>query len=130
MSTNKSLKKALMSLYGKGSMYQLARIDEVIAVKFGKTYAEYEKTCPYNEKRKKSMKAKYAYHHLQHTYEEGNTTLENGAVVTVLEHAFIHSLPREEEEFINRELRVFKENYLKWYKEYTTGKSSWDDEER
>ena len=43
MATNKSLKSALMSLYGKGSMYQLAKIDEVIAVKLGKTYAEYEK---------------------------------------------------------------------------------------
>lgn len=130
MATNKSLKSALMSLYGKGSMYQLAKIDEVIAVKLGKTYAEYEKTCPFSEKRKKSMKTKYAYHHLQHVAEEGDSTFKNGAVVTVLEHAFIHSLPRVEEELINRELRIFKENYLRWYKEYTTGASSWDDEER
>ena len=65
-------------------------------------------------------------HIMQHLSEEGKTDIENGALVTSLEHAFIHTLSRDEEEFVNNELRKYKENYLKWKKEY----KSIEDEER
>ena len=49
-------------------------------------------------------------HHLIHRAEGGKTTVENGAVVNSLAHMYMHSLPREAEEFINEELRQYKQD--------------------
>ena len=49
------------------------------------------------------------YHHLKHKSEGGETTIENGAIVSALAHMYMHSLPREQEEFINDELRKYKQ---------------------
>ena len=117
---NHGKKNELIRIYGKKSMYQEARIDDIIKSLFGKSYEEYEKSHPFDDDKMRVMKSKLAYHHMQHISEEGDTNLENGALVTSLEHAFIHTLSRYEEEIVNNELRKYKENYLKWKKEYTS----------
>ena len=117
---NCSKKKELIKIYGRRSMYKAAKIDDIIKPLFGKSYAEYEASEPFDEFKMDSMKKKLAYHHMQHVSENGGTDIDNGAIVTSLEHAFIHTLSRQEEEVVNNELRRFKENYLKWKKEYTS----------
>ena len=123
---NHAKKRELAKIYGKKSMYQAGRIDDVIKYFFGKSYEEYENSHPFDDEKMQLMKTKIAYHHMQHLSEEGKTDIENGALVTSLEHAFIHTLSRDEEEFVNNELRKYKENYLRWKKEY----KSIEDEER
>ena len=123
---NHAKKRELIRIYGKKSMYKAARVDEVIKNLFGKSYLEYEESHPFDDEKMQMMKNKLAYHHLQHLSEDGKTDMENGAIITSLEHAFIHTLSRYEEEVVNRELRIYKENYLRWNKEY----KSIEDEER
>ena len=48
------------------------------------------------------------YHHLEHRADGGQTTLENGAVISELAHRYIHSLPRNQEEIINDHIRKWK----------------------
>lgn len=40
----------------------------------------------------------------------GSTTIYNGANVSTIAHQYLHSLPRDQEEIINNELRRFKYN--------------------
>ncbi len=47
-------------------------------------------------------------HHLKHKSEGGATNVENGAVINSLAHMYIHSLPRNQEEYINNLLREYK----------------------
>ena len=49
-------------------------------------------------------------HHLCHRSEGGSTTVYNGANVSTVAHQYLHSLPRDQEEIINNELRRFKYN--------------------
>ena len=125
---NTGKRKELIRVFGRKSMYQEARIDDIIRPLFGKSYEEYEKSHPFDEGRMMTMKTKIAYHHMQHISEEGDTSIENGALVTSLEHAFIHTLSRYEEEVVNSELRKYKENFLKWKKELSS-RDRMDDEE-
>lgn len=44
----------------------------------------------------------------------GKTTIQNGVIINILAHRYIHSLPREQEEIINDYLREWKkQNYSK-----------------
>ena len=52
------------------------------------------------------------YHHLQHKAEGGATSIENGAVIDELEHRYIHSLPRNQEEIINNHIRQWKLDFI------------------
>ena len=49
-----------------------------------------------------------AYHHLQHKFEGGQATVQNGAEINSLAHCYIHSLDRKSEEVINNMLREYK----------------------
>ena len=56
------------------------------------------------------IKKQLTYHHLRHKSEGGGATVENGAVVEATAHAYLHSLPRHQEEIINNMLRSYKIN--------------------
>lgn len=44
----------------------------------------------------------------------GKTTIQNGVIINILAHRYIHSLPRNQEEIINDYLREWKkQNYNK-----------------
>lgn len=107
-SGNKDIKEQLIKVYGNGCMFERARIAEKISLMGGiKTFKSFKR-----EKEFKGQKISYqlTLHHLRHRSEGGKTSLENGAVISELAHQYLHSLPREEEEYINNLLRRFKLN--------------------
>ena len=110
MSSNKSAKNALIEIYGKHCMFERARIAERIEAMGGiRTYKSYVA-----EKRFKGKKIakQLTYHHLVHKSDSGKATVENGALVDATAHAYLHSLPRRQEEIINNMLRAYKINAM------------------
>lgn len=110
MSSNKSAKNALIEIYGKACMFERARIAERIEAMGGiRTYKSYV-----GEKRFKGKKIakQLTYHHLVHKSDDGKATVENGALVDATAHAYLHSLPRHQEEIINNMLRAYKINAM------------------
>lgn len=91
-SKNSKARKRLERIYGKGCFMERAGIRTITGVR----------------------KDAYimTYHHLRHVSEGGKATEENGAVLALENHQFLHSLPREEEEKINNQIRKWKMNYL------------------
>lgn len=91
-------------------MFSKARIAERIESMGGiRTYRSYVA-----EKRFKGKKIpkQLTYHHLRHKSDGGKATVENGAVVDATAHAYLHSLPRHQEEIINNMLRAYKINAM------------------
>lgn len=110
MGKNKKAKQALMEIYGEGCMFEKAHIAERIARMGGiRTYNAYLAGKKFKGK---SIKKQLTYHHLQHKADGGKATIENGAVVDVTAHAYLHSLPRHQEEIINNMLRAYKINFM------------------
>lgn len=105
---NRQMRRQLEKLYGKGCFFERAHIAEKIEQIGGiKTYRKFVQ-----EKRYSGKKITYqiSYHHLKHVSENGSTTVYNGANVSTIAHQYLHSLPRNQEEIINNELRRFKYN--------------------
>lgn len=106
MSSNKRAKQALIEIYGNRCMFERARIAERIEQMGGiRSYRSYVV-----EKRFKGKKIakQLSYHHLRHKSEGGPATVENGALIDATAHAYLHSLPRHQEEIINNMLRLHK----------------------
>lgn len=104
---NGEKKDELKKLYGDGCFYLRGNIDKKIKGKVIKTYKEYKKTVRFKGK---NIESQITFHHLRHKSEHGETTVENGANLCLGVHRYIHTLPREQEEIINNELRKFKYN--------------------
>lgn len=110
MSSNKSVRKELETEYGQGCMFKKAHIEEKIEAKRTiKTYKRFIQEQRFTRKKIKKLEEMMTLHHLQHRFEGGKTNAENGAIVNALAHMYMHSLPREQEEFINDELRKYKQ---------------------
>lgn len=110
--SNKRAKETLIQIYGDGCMFEKAKIAERIEQMGGiRTYRSYV-----SEKRFKGkpIKKQLTYHHLRHKSEGGLATVENGAVVEAVAHAYLHSLPRHQEEIVNNMLRAYKINALEF----------------
>ena len=108
--SNKRAKEELIRIYGDGCMFEKARIAQRIERMGGiKTYRSYVADKRF---RGKSIKKQLTYHHLQHKSDGGPATVENGAVVEATAHAYLHSLPRHQEEIINNMLRAYKLNFI------------------
>lgn len=108
--SNKRAKNALAEIYGNYCMFEKARIAERIEAMGGiRTYRSYVA-----EKRFKGkiIKKQLTYHHLRHKSDGGPATVENGAIVEATAHAYLHSLPRHQEEIINNMLRLYKLNFV------------------
>ena len=107
---NKIIKEKLMKQYGKGCMFEKAKIAERIEAMGGidtfKTFV--------SKKRYKGQKIskQLTLHHLKHRSEGGKTSVENGAVVSEIAHQYLHSLSRDEEEIANNMLREWKINII------------------
>lgn len=91
-SKNSKARKKLEKIYGKGCFMERAGIRKITGFK----------------------KDAYimTYHHMRHVSEGGKATVENGANLALENHEFLHSLPREEEEKINNEIRRWKANFI------------------
>ena len=108
--SNKRAKAALIEIYGDGCMFEKARIAEKIEQMGGiRTYRSYVAEKRFKGK---SIKKQLTYHHLRHKSEGGPASVENGAVVEATAHAYLHSLPRHQEEIINNMLRLYKINVI------------------
>lgn len=104
--SNRSARQELERLCGKGCFFKRAHCAERIEQMGGiKTFKVFVK-----ERKFKGKKISYqmTFHHLKHKSEGGQTTVENGANVEEIAHAYIHSLPRDQEEIINDMIREFK----------------------
>lgn len=109
MRSNKKIRKRLERKYGKGCMFEKAHIEEKIeAKKTIKTYKQFIEEKHFTGKMIYIYENQMNLHHLKHRSEGGETSMENGAVVSALAHMYMHSLPREQEEEINEELRQYK----------------------
>lgn len=109
MKQNKTIRERLEKQYGKGCMFKKANIEEKIEKRGTiKTFKRYLKEKRFRGKFLRLYAKQMNLHHLKHRSEGGKTTVENGAVVSTLAHMYMHSLPREQEEFINNELRKYK----------------------
>ena len=104
---NKPVKDALIKLYGDGCFYLRGNIDEKIKNKVIVTYKQYKKQKHFKGRK---IENQLTLHHLIHRFEGGKTNIENGANLSRSVHDYIHTLPREQEEIINNELRKFKYN--------------------
>ena len=112
MRSNKKIRKRLERKYGKGCMFEKAHIEEKIEAKRTiKTYKQFIEEKHFTGKMIYIYENQMNLHHLKHRSEGGETSMENGAVVSALAHMYMHSLPREQEEEINEELRQYKKNY-------------------
>ena len=106
--SNRSAKKELERIYGKGCFFNRAKVAEQIEAMGGiKTFKVFVQ-----EKRFKGKPISHqiTYHHLKHKSEGGKATVENGANVEEVAHQYLHSLPRNQAEIINNMLREFKLN--------------------
>ena len=107
--SNKQARNNLEKQYGKGCMFKKAKIEDKIEQKKTiKTYKQFKEEKRYTGKFIRLYESQMNYHHLVHKSEGGETSIENGAIVNSLAHIYMHSLPREEEEIINNELREYK----------------------
>lgn len=103
---NRQMRRQLERLYGKGCFFERAHIAEKIEKMGGiKTYKTFLQEKRYVGKK---ITLQISYHHLKHVSENGSTTVYNGANVSTIAHQYLHSLPRDQEEIINNELRQFK----------------------
>lgn len=103
---NRQMRKQLERLYGKGCFFERAHIAEKIEAMGGiKTYKTFIQEKRYSGKK---IILQISYHHLKHVSENGATSVHNGANVSTIAHQYLHSLPRDQEEIINNELRQFK----------------------
>lgn len=110
--SNRKAKEALIKIYGNECMFEKAKIAERIEQMGGiKTYTNYLAGKRFKGK---NIKKQLTYHHLKHKSDGGSATVENGAVVEATAHAYLHSLPRQQEEVINNMLRAYKINALEF----------------
>jgi len=113
MSGNKRKREELERIYGKGSMFQKAKTEEYIeTLPRIKGIKQYVKERKYSGKQLQKLMAEMQYHHMKHLSEGGKTTLENGAVVSGLEHQYMHSQPRPYEEIMNEHIRQWKVDFM------------------
>lgn len=91
-SKNSKARKKLEKIYGKGCFMERAGIRKITGFRKDADIM--------------------TYHHMRHVSEGGKATVENGANLALENHEFLHSLPREEEEKINNEIRRWKANFI------------------
>jgi hypothetical protein len=113
MASNKKRREELEAIYGKGSMFEKAKTEEYIStLPKIKGYKRFIKEKHFTTKEIRKLIHRMNYHHLEHRADGGGTTIENGAVVNELEHRYIHSLPRDQEEIINNHIRKWKADFI------------------
>lgn len=113
MGSNKKKRQELEQIYGEGSMFEKAKTEEYVStLPKIKGYKVFLKEKHYTSKDIARLKKRMNYHHLQHRAEGGGTTIENGAIVSEIEHRYLHSLPRNQEEIINNHIRQWKLDFI------------------
>lgn len=100
MSDNKSIRNKMEKIFGKKCMIEESGIRYI----------------PIEERRKikgyKKFQEKITYHHIKEKQQGGKRSIENGALIKDYNHSWLHSLPEEEKEEINKQLQQYKLNML------------------
>ena len=110
-SKNKTIRQKMETIYGKGCMFKRAHIPERLKGLRIKGYRVFVNETRYKLIKIKMLESTMTYHHLKHRSEGGRTDIENGAVISIMAHRYLHSLPRDQEEVINNLIREFKQGY-------------------
>lgn len=111
---NRSVRIALARIYGSGCMFKKSGVEDYIE-KLGniKTYKKYKESLHYKPKKIEVLEEMMSLHHLKHKSEGGRTDEANGAIINILAHQYMHSLPRSQEEIINDYIREWKKFFMK-----------------
>lgn len=96
MSGNKSIRKSMIRKYGRVCMIEAAGI-RYIPMSVRKKIKGYKKS-----------QETLTYHHIKERIKGGEATEENGAILKGYNHAWLHSLPEEEKQEVNRRLQEYK----------------------
>ena len=113
MASNKKKREQLEEIYGKGSMFEKSHTEDYIStLPKIKGYKKFLKEKHFTSKEIKKLTERMNYHHLEHKADGGATSVENGAIVNELEHRYLHSLPRNQEEVINNHIRQWKIDFI------------------
>lgn len=119
---NQKVRKELEEEYGNDCMFKKAGIEKKIErIRGMKTYKQFKEEKRYTLKFIEHYEGQMTLHHLKHVEEGGETTKENGAIVSALGQFYIHSLPREQEEIINNMLREYKKCKIEFVDDLETG---------
>ena len=94
---NKKARKKLEKTYGKGCFLERMGIRTIKGIK------KFDRTI--------------TFHHLKKKSKGGRATVDNGANLAWENHEWLHSLPEEEQEKINEEIKKWKLNFLLTNKE-------------
>lgn len=111
---NRSIRIALARIYGSGCMFKKSGAEDYIE-KLGtiKTYKTFKEKLHYKPKKIEVLEELESLHHLKHKSEGGKTDIENGAIINILAHQYMHTLPRNQEEIINDYIREWKKFFGK-----------------
>ena len=106
---NSQAKKRLKRIFGNVDMFVEAEVEEKLEKLNIKGYKTYEA-----EQRLKGriLSKKITFHHLRHRSEGGDQSVENGALIGLGRHEYMHTLPRDEEEIANNIIRDWKMNFM------------------
>ena len=106
---NAPARRRLERIYGKVDMFVKAEVEKKLEQLHIKGYAVFEE-----EKRLKGkpISQQLTFHHLKHRSEGGDRSEENGSLIGLTRHEYMHSLPREEEEIANNIIREWKMNFV------------------
>ena len=102
-------RRRLERIYGKVDMFVKAEVEKKLEELHIKGYAVFEQ-----EKRLKGkpISQQLTFHHLKHRSEGGDRSEENGSLIGLTRHEYMHSLPRDEEEIANNIIREWKMNFV------------------
>lgn len=107
---NKNIKQQLIAIYGKQCMFERAKVAQKIEAMGG--IDNFQTFVSKKKYKGKSISYQLSLHHLKHRSEGGDTSVENGALVSEIAHQYLHSLSRENEEIANNMLREWKINII------------------
>lgn len=93
--TNKSAKDKLIKLYGKECF-----ID--------KLHLRKDKERKYTSKKQYKKMKELTYHHIKEVSEGGETTVENGALLSLENHIWFNNQPKEVQNKLNKKFQEYK----------------------
>lgn len=95
MSSNRSVRKRLIELYGPECFIE-------------KLHLRPQKPTKYKGKKQHAKMQRLTYHHMKMKCEGGETTVENGALLNTENHEWFHKQDREMQDIMNNMFKEYK----------------------
>ena len=106
---NDAARRRLERVYGKVDMFVKAEVEKKLEALNIKGYKTFEEEL---RLKGRPISQQLTFHHLRHRSEGGDQSPQNGALIGLSRHEYMHSLTREEEEIANNIIRDWKMNFL------------------